>query len=168
MVFLKEYILGKGYILFWLLKRQPWLQQTTNFETSFLVLEKYKPFNYMRIVWQQAILMICYFWKSSKISNCRLLRIIGGALWVTKVSRRQQKQEQLPSMQRVKKSICITYFIDNTGVIIMRWINNTDKGLISSNILCIPVRIWWSKTNTFLNFYWLMEECSTGKATQIV
>ena len=26
--------------------------------------------------------LICYFWKSSKIGNCRLLQIIGGALWV--------------------------------------------------------------------------------------
>ena len=26
--------------------------------------------------------LICYFWKSSKIWNCRLLQIIGGALWV--------------------------------------------------------------------------------------
>ena len=26
--------------------------------------------------------LICYFWKSSKILNCRLLQIIGGALWV--------------------------------------------------------------------------------------
>ena len=26
--------------------------------------------------------LICYFWKSSKIWNCRLLHIIGGALWV--------------------------------------------------------------------------------------
>ena len=25
---------------------------------------------------------ICYFWKSGKIWNCRLLQIIGGALWV--------------------------------------------------------------------------------------
>ena len=26
--------------------------------------------------------LICYFWKGSKITNCRLLQIIGGALWV--------------------------------------------------------------------------------------
>ena len=26
--------------------------------------------------------LISYFWKSSKIKNCRLLQIIGGALWV--------------------------------------------------------------------------------------
>ena len=40
----------------------------------------------MRIVCQQTILMkyclICYFWKSCKIWNCRLLQIIGGALKV--------------------------------------------------------------------------------------
>ena len=28
------------------------------------------------------IFLICYVWKSSKISNCCLLQIIGGALWV--------------------------------------------------------------------------------------
>ena len=28
------------------------------------------------------IWLICYFWKSSKIYNCRLLQIIGDALWV--------------------------------------------------------------------------------------
>ena len=26
--------------------------------------------------------LICYFWKSSKLWNCRLLQIIGGTLWV--------------------------------------------------------------------------------------
>ena len=28
--------------------------------------------------------IICYLWKSSKIWNCRLLQIIGGALWVNR------------------------------------------------------------------------------------
>ena len=28
--------------------------------------------------------LICKFWKSSKIWNCRLLQIIGGALWINK------------------------------------------------------------------------------------
>ena len=41
----------------------------------------------MRIVCQQTILMkyhalFVIFWKSSKIWKCRLLQIIGGALWV--------------------------------------------------------------------------------------
>ena len=29
--------------------------------------------------------LICYFLKSDKILNCRLLKIIGGALWVNSI-----------------------------------------------------------------------------------
>ena len=32
--------------------------------------------------------LICYFLKSSKTLNCRLLQIIGGALWINKPSPR--------------------------------------------------------------------------------
>ena len=69
------------------LKRQSGLQQTTNYGTSFLIFEKNKVWYFMRIICQQTILkkyhaLFFFFWKSSKIWNCRLLQIIGGALWV--------------------------------------------------------------------------------------
>ena len=31
---------------------------------------------------QEMSCLVCYFWKSSKIINCRLMQIIGGTLWV--------------------------------------------------------------------------------------
>ena len=34
------------------------------------------------ITWESSACLICYFWKSSKICNCRLPQIIGGALRV--------------------------------------------------------------------------------------
>ena len=39
------------------LKRQSWLQQTTNFATSLLIFERNKEWYFMRIVCQQTILM---------------------------------------------------------------------------------------------------------------
>ena len=35
------------------------------------------------------IYLICYFEKSSKILNCRLLQIIGGALWVKNIQNKK-------------------------------------------------------------------------------
>ena len=46
------------YLLYQPLKRQSQLQQMTNFATSFLsIFEKNKVWYFMRIVWQQTILM---------------------------------------------------------------------------------------------------------------
>ena len=67
-------------------KCQSGLQQMTNFATSFLVFEKIR----YDISWESSAsrqfswisFLICYFWKSGKIWNFRLLQIIGGALRV--------------------------------------------------------------------------------------
>ena len=49
------------WIFSWLtLKVQSWLQQTTNFVTSFLIFEKNKVWYFIRIVCQQTILMKCH------------------------------------------------------------------------------------------------------------
>ena len=37
--------------------------------------------------------LICYFWKSGKIFNCRLLQIIGGAIWVMCRSRKFRRYQ---------------------------------------------------------------------------
>ena len=58
-------------------EHQSQLQLMTNISTSFLSCVKNKVWYFMRIV-----CLICYFWKISKIWNCHLLQIIGGALKV--------------------------------------------------------------------------------------
>ena len=90
---LNHHILNPFYTIKWIfqsdlltLKHQSRLQQTTNLATSFLIFEKNKVWYFMRVTFQQTThdisCLICYFWKSSKIWNCRLLQIIDGALWV--------------------------------------------------------------------------------------
>ena len=58
-----------------------------NFVTSFLIFTKNKVWYFMRIVYLQTILMkyhvlFVILEKNSKIWNCRLLQIIGSALWI--------------------------------------------------------------------------------------
>ena len=70
------------------------MQQTTNFATSFLIFEKNKVWYFMRIVCQQTILMKYHalfvnFEQSSKVWNCPLLQIIGGALLDNKVNKKK-------------------------------------------------------------------------------
>ena len=73
------------------LKRQWRLQQTINFAATFLIFEKKIRYD---ISWELSASrqfswkarLICYFWKSSNIWNCRLLQIVGGALLVNHFS----------------------------------------------------------------------------------
>ena len=70
------------------LKRQLRLQQTKNVCDIFLNFQK----NTVGLIFHENCLpadnsheiscLVYYFWKSSKIGNCRLLQIIGGTLWV--------------------------------------------------------------------------------------
>ena len=56
--------------------------------------------------------LICYFWKSSKIWTCRLLQLVGGALWV---------KVQVPMCIQWRFSTCWTFDYSWSTVRLCRW-----------------------------------------------
>ena len=57
---------------------------------------------------------ICYFWKSGKIWNCRLLQIVGGALWVNPLLSLKESFLLLHSLCLLPEYRGLVWFDSNT------------------------------------------------------
>ena len=110
----------------------------------------------MRIVCQQTILMkhhalfvICYFCKSSKIWNCRLLQIIGGAFQIRfyynwTISRAEIANSDGPCVMLESVS-CIAEALPGHGGYVLPCFPKLKKKLLMYpvlNIVLVSLRIW--------------------------
>ena len=91
--------------------------------------------------------LICYFWKSSKIWNCRLLQIIGGALWVNNISKWADHENSVRDGRSWQRFLFILFFIHQR---IPQRAGHTDSlekqmNLLGSHCIVFLSHLWFSR-----------------------